>query len=432
MRNYSYFIFLVLNIFLFSSKAQTDVWKTIQTNYSDMSGVIYTPAKDTVFIHRIDGVLLRSFNGATSWDSTFIRHDSLRFTDVGSYFVNGKLGFTWGIWGCMYTGIKQERAVLLKTNNSGDTWELTMNGLPLQELKNISLVHFWDKDNGMLVAECGASHHENHIYTTFDGGSNWIEASVFNPMIKYAPRMASFIDRYTGVMCGMELNLKFSLTDNGGYDWKNNIVHQLNYSPTGIKLFNDNSGFILANDSVFLTDNNFKYYVRKALPFTNYNNTVLSNNASFYSLDNNTNYFLTFNDGIFKTTDGFSSFTVSKPKNNLPNYSIAGFENEVYVYALNGLVYKSTIEKTQSTSLKNEDLSLFPNPATGDLINLKTNLQVKSYSISNVLGMIVSANSALENNTIDLKHLSNGTYVISFYGDNDELISTKKVIKHIK
>ncbi len=426
-------IFIVLLITantLLVAQNQTDTWKTLNTHYTDMSGIIQAPAQDTVFIHRMDGALIRSFNGGNSWDSTFIRHDSIRFTDVGSTFVNGKVGFTWSIWGCMYTGIKQERAVLLKTTNSGTNWSVAMNGLPLQLIKSISMVHFWDKDNGIVVAECEGSHHENHIYMTFDGANTWVESSAFNADINYAPRMASFTDRYTGIMCGLQLNLNFSTTDNGGYDWKNTKVHQLNYSPTGIKLFNNNNGFILANDSVFVTDNNFNLFTRKALPFVNYNNSVLSNNNSFYSYDDKTTYFLTFNDGIYKTTNSFNSYTVSKQKNNLPNYSIAGFNKDVYVYGLNGLVYKTTIGASENNEelVSKKNVTLFPNPTSGNVLNITSKTEISYYTLFNVLGMQLE-NASLANNQIDITKLATGTYILTVYNAQNELFETTKFVK---
>ena len=105
-----------------TSYAQQDNWQTYNTGFTDVSGIIHAPAKDTLFIHRTDGSLLRSFNGGANWDSLFIRHDSTYFTELGSYFINGRIGFTWSVWSCMYTGgVKTEVPMLLKTTNSGLT-----------------------------------------------------------------------------------------------------------------------------------------------------------------------------------------------------------------------------------------------------------------------------------------------------------------------
>ena len=40
-----------------------DNWQTYNTGFADVSGIIHAPAPDTLFIHRTDGSLLRSFNG---------------------------------------------------------------------------------------------------------------------------------------------------------------------------------------------------------------------------------------------------------------------------------------------------------------------------------------------------------------------------------
>lgn len=439
MKKYIITFFALLTSFFGISQKASDNWIKIQTKYSDMSGVIHAPSKDSLFIHRMDGSLLRSFNGGVTWDSVYIRHDSIRFTDYGSFFLNGKIGFTWGIWGCMYTGIKQERPILLKTTNSGSSWLPIMTGFTENDVNNISLVHFWDANNGFAIAShktdpSSTSHHSNHIYITYNGGNTWQDGSYpYYPILNYSPRMVSFKDRHNGVMCGTEINFNISATNNGGQEWNNRNIHNFGYNPTGINMIDDNNGFILSNDSVYLTENNFETFTKKKLPFTNYNNTILTNNASFYTLDSKTTYFLTFNDDIYKTNDGFNSFSISKTKGDEPNYSIAGFKNDVYIYSVGGIVYK--LNNTSNTNILDGDafknnILVYPNPSTTDFISVESSSRIIStYQITNILGQIVEQNN-FNGTTINVSNLKSGSYSISLFDINNELIGTNKIVRN--
>lgn len=416
-----------------------DTWQTLNTKFTDVSGIIHAPAKDTLFIHRTDGSLLRSFNGGSSWDSTFIKHDSIYFTEMGSYFLNGKVGFTWSIWSCMYLGGKREVPMLLKTTNSGTTWVPIMNGLTDNPI-SFSLVHFWDENNGFALGSCINSHgasgghlHVNHTYMTVNGGANWVR-NLLPEMdtIKNTPTMVSFYDEYNGIMMGKEIDLNASITTNGAFSWKNTNLHKFAYNATGVKMINSATTFILSNDSLYFSSDSLKTITRRKLPFVHYNNTVMMNNASFYN-HYNTTYFLTFNDPIYKSSDNFNTFEISKPKNNEANYSLAGYGNDVYVYATNGSVYKTATITSIKDSKQNKQttLILYPNPTTDDVIYFNTSTKIKSYTITNNSGAEIT-NSKIDSNTISTIGLPSGVYLVSFYDSTNNLVATKKIIKQCK
>jgi photosystem II stability/assembly factor-like uncharacterized protein len=434
-------LIIALAISSLTAIAQQDNWQIINTKFNDVSGVLHAPAKDTVFIHRIDGSLLRSFNGGITWDSVFIRHDSTYFTDMGSHFVNGKVGFTWGIWSCMYTGfVNSEIPMLLKTTNSGKTWQPAMVGFGSNKVV-VAQMHFWDANNGFLIGAVIEQHpvgtnyshtHANEIYMTADGGNTWIlNNSMPIDEIKNTPKMISFCDNYNGILMGKELNLNYSKSTDGGFTWANTNLHKFGYNATGVCVLSPQKGFVLANDSLYSSNDNLQTFTASKLPFSNYNNTIMANNASHYN-DGANIYYLTFNDNIYKSTIDLNTFTISKKSNNTPNYSIAGYNGDVYIYAVNGMVYKKTVTVNSVNAIKGikKTVTLYPNPSTENTVNYTTTYKVKSYTITNNEGKELMRKNVDGTQTINSTGLGVGIYLITFYDGNNKFVASSKLIKN--
>lgn len=430
---------VVLNVAI--SYAQQDVWQTLPTHFSDVSGIIHAPAKDTLFIHRTDGSLLRSFNGGGSWDSIFIRHDSTHFTEMGSYFVNGHTGFTWSIWSCMYSGfVNSERPVLLKTIDAGLTWALANNGFD-QVPFVVSQLYFWNSTSGFAIGQeinthpAGTNytkHHTNQLYMTLDGGATWLlNSSTPIDEIKSSPNMISFCDQYTGIMMGREINFNYNKSFDGGFTWATTNQHSLGYNATGVSVQNQQNAFVLANDSLYVSTDSLNTFKASKLPFTSYNNSVMANNASFYTVGNTT-YFLTFNVDIYKTSTNFQTFQVSKLSNQAPNYAMAGFGGDVYIYATKGNVYKTSnvTALKNNTSTVTQNTRIFPNPTADNNINITTLSSVKSYSIINPSGTLLT-HKTLDNASINISNLTPGIYLVMLYDTNNKYVDSQKLIKTV-
>jgi photosystem II stability/assembly factor-like uncharacterized protein len=432
-------IFLALAVVTtLTSYAQQDNWQTYNTGFADVSGIIHAPAPDTLFIHRTDGSLLRSFNGGANWDSLFIRHDSTYFTELGSYFINGRVGFTWSIWSCMYTGgFKTEVPMLLKTTNSGLTWAPAMNGFSIDKVV-VAQVHFWDVLSGFAIGQTITNHpagtnytqhHNNETYFTLDGGNTWVlNNSTPIDDIKNMPKMISFCDQYTGLIMGRELNFNYSKSTDGGFTWANTNIHKFGYNATAVKTQSPQNAFIVANDSLYVSTNGLQSFTASKLPFTNYNNSVMANNASFYTYGNTT-YFLTFNDDIYKSANNLNSFVVSKNKNGVPNYAMAGNGANVYIYAANGNVYKTAnVTAIKEVTKNTQDVFIYPNPTAENSINFSSVIKAKTYTITANNGTLL-ANKTIEGTTINTSTLPAGVYLVSFFDANNKLIASKKLIK---
>lgn len=104
--------------------------------------------------HSFGGVILRTLDGGTTWDTTFLPAslDAL-------FFLDAETGWTAGADGAIY-----------HTSDGGTTWnrQQTPTGLFLRD------IHFVDTNNGWVVG--GA--YDHGIWRTTDGGATWKEQVV--------------------------------------------------------------------------------------------------------------------------------------------------------------------------------------------------------------------------------------------------------------
>ena len=73
-----------------------------------------------------------------------------------------------------------------------------------------------------------------------------------------------------------------------------------------------------------------------------------------------------------------------------------------------------------------KDITLYPNPVKGDIINLKTTYTNMSYEIYNTVGQLVGR-GIVKNDSIDISNLDGAIYQIRFTTEGETL--TKRFIK---
>jgi photosystem II stability/assembly factor-like uncharacterized protein len=173
-------------------------------------------------------VLLRTYNGASSWDTIILpQSDSfslVSFENINSGFMysmtSGKIykttdsGINWIHTGAQlpasstssfYYGIKMFTSGkgwiwgkdLRRTTDGGASWELQLS-------TEITDAYFFDENSGWII-----KYNPNQLLFTSDSGNNWI---AINPYNHY--RQVDFIDRHKGwVLCEDGVLLR---TRNGG------------------------------------------------------------------------------------------------------------------------------------------------------------------------------------------------------------------------
>jgi hypothetical protein len=95
------------------------------------------------------------------------------------------------------------------------------------------------------------------------------------------------------------------------------------------------------------------------------------------------------------------------------------------------IVYASGVGLSETEYIKNS-ISVFPNPASDFLnisFNLKENELFSRISIFNNLGQLIREED-LKNNSINIKDLPNGVYILNFYSDKLGSVIKRFVINH--
>ncbi|WP_445732888.1 glycoside hydrolase family 9 protein [Mariniflexile sp.] len=102
--------------------------------------------------------------------------------------------------------------------------------------------------------------------------------------------------------------------------------------------------------------------------------------------------------------------------------------NAPLAYALNALQYyqnKSTLG-LDNNHLSNQSIQIFPNP-TNDIVKFSYIENINSIKVFDLKGREINKIKLLENNSIDVKNVADGIYLLVFYTSNG--VVTKKIIK---
>jgi photosystem II stability/assembly factor-like uncharacterized protein len=116
-----------------------------------------------------EGVILKTIDGGVNWASTAIAVQDV-FNAV--HFINSSTGFIVG------------KGILLKTINSGETW----NKINLDKPYNLEDISFFDENVGL---SSGSS-----TIRTIDGGNNWIETNTTSGHIQILNDRVAFLYQF--------------------------------------------------------------------------------------------------------------------------------------------------------------------------------------------------------------------------------------------
>lgn len=259
------------------------------------------------------GILLKTINGGTSWDTllylpNFTSLSSVCFTDANTGYVGGS-------------------HTLLKTVDAGLTWSVDSAGLgPLYDIDAYT-VFFTSRDTGYAPDYMG------HLFQTTDAGASWHFQSSFNS----AGAALHFTDAQTGYAVTAEsrfydpyTSIKILKTENGGSTW-NELSPGTNsgYCLYSVFFPDDTTGYAggTSDTSPMLmkTSNGGKDWSNSSLVYP-------ANCQSLFFTGKNTGYMAGYNGYLGKTTDGGSTWTQMPTGTDYLLYSLF-FTNENTGYA---------------------------------------------------------------------------------------------------
>ncbi|HPG40663.1 MAG TPA: YCF48-related protein [bacterium] len=199
---------------------------------SPMLYSIYFIDSQTGYAAGNGGVIMRTSNGGTTWESIYV-NSPVTFQVI--YFINNLTGFVAG------------DGMVLKTTNGGDTWRAVYNG----NWGYIKDMCFADPQHGWLV---GA----NKIMATTDGGETWIDQyETFYYTIELNG-IACYDVNHVWAVGGRGLVI---FSDDGGADWNEQAPFGSSEDLYAVEFYNANIGWAVGAKQIMKSENGGQTWV---------------------------------------------------------------------------------------------------------------------------------------------------------------------------
>jgi photosystem II stability/assembly factor-like uncharacterized protein len=331
-----------------------------------------------------------------------------------------------------------------KTTDGGINWNKQTTALFNNALESYAnFVYFWDVNNG--VAQGDPEGGEFEIYTTSDGGTNWIRvpaANIPDPDIagEYGYNNRHSISGNT-IWFGTDKGRIFKSSDKGLTWTVSNSVYSTDFALDRFTFSDANKGllakYVLDQPSLLYstTDGgeNWIPVITSGTIFKDHITYILGtsivvsaqesvtsngNTGSSYSTDDGLTW-TTIDSGVFHGTLAFLNDTF-------------GFSAGINTSSTVGGISKFTgiPLKAPSFDAKNK-ISAYPNPTNGILHLNSENSLIKQASVFDLLGRKVynPEFSALNKVDLDLKSLQTGAYILKVTSDSGKM-ETMKIMKN--
>ncbi|HEY6142485.1 MAG TPA: T9SS type A sorting domain-containing protein [Flavobacterium sp.] len=325
--------------------------------------------------------------------------------------------------------------------NTGGIWQTTDGGVTWTKQSTASFssadswpnfVHFWDTNNG--VAQGDPENNEFEIYTTNDGGTTWTRVPAANTPDATVGSEYGYYNIYTvsgdNIWFGTDLGRIFKSTDKGLSWTAYNSGVSTDFGLDRFSFSDANKGILMTHDDLKLystidggeTWNSITTpdFFKTDIAYIPGTSTVIASSfadpvGSAYSIDNGLNWI-----PIDNLIHGQLVFL----NNNV------GFSAGKTIDATIGGIYKFTSAPLKTPSFTAEkQIAVYPNPTNGILhIDSKTGL--KEASVFDLLGRKVYSSkfSASNSNTLDIRSLQSGSYILKTTS-NDGSTETTKILK---
>lgn len=322
----------------FVLKAQ---WSPVRFDHFNMFEKVVAVDEDNVFFIGRDYMNYRNFfmktnDGGTTWDSVGIYLITTYHELRTIFFVNTMVGFI--------GGSKENKQLLLKTLDGGDTWtEITPD-----TTLNIMSIHFTDALNGYVTDGW------DNLYFTSNGGANWVKSTITHNISDLY-----FLDNNTGFAAGGTASTTsaiLSKTTDGGQNWTPLLTVA---NPLLFVSSFDKIDFVSPNEGFVFMGNTNQIY--KTLDGGSSWDTITVVAVEYIAdLDftsANNGHLLSLAGELFATTDGGQTWTLEYATTwgaygpSVYLYSIAFVNGTGYVGGSNGLVKKHVTVICDSISI---------------------------------------------------------------------------------
>ncbi len=387
----------------------------------------------------------KTTNGGTVWSTSAI--------DLGASAANLEISNIWGVSADVaYASVFPKAAGVVggiwQTTNGGTTWvrqnTASYNGADGASFAN--LVYFWDANNGVTMGDPSEGSFE--IYTTTNGGTNWVRVPAGNIPAALDAAEYGLTNQYTVTGDTMWIGTTFGrilISTDRGYTWT-----------AAVSPIPDFGGGINGSEAGDLSFSDAQNGLLQTSDFLLYNTTDGGNTWNSVTWDANLrnfgiseipgvpNAYISVGEdldavrGSSFTTDGGLTWTNinDNPDANYVDGGVISFLNANTGFAsgfstsaaVGGIFKWNGNPLANDTFTAQQIATASPNPTTG-VVELKgTNIsQVEVYD---VLGKQISSNnySSLNNVSVNLSSLNNGVYMVKVTNATGNS-STIKVVK---
>ncbi len=420
-----YLIAIIASLFVVTTNVAQNI-EVKQTGFKNSFGKLQVPSPNHVYIlDDMPSTFLSSTDGGATWDSLALVSDSVYYRYDGMQFLNENVGYMWGVAGCNYTfGTKP---CIIKTTDKGRHWTIVNNNLP--ERAVFTQVKFFDELNGICFVPCIEHSGHPEKYYTENGGQTWETKNNFSYLYGDITKI-EFIDELNGFATGINNNLFFSKTEDGGLTWYSNVLSTMSGGGTGVKFFSPTNGILVANDSIFMTFDAGDTWTKYKFPYS-------FNISAFDFAADGTGYFVSDNN-IYSTHDKCVTWQLVYTSNNIYFADIKISGDVVYVTGTDGNVLKVKLDNTTSSvnNALNTNINIYPNPNDGNAkvtYYLEANAHV-SVDVFTIMGQHVStlvdetSAAGKYSYPLDITNLSAGVYMLK--SNIDGINKTTKFVKY--
>lgn len=399
------------------------------------ANVIWASEYDSVTLDYTIKGFTRSTDKGETWTSGTINLSVAIPDDLGISTITAVSTTT--AWVSVYP-IKSSTSAggIWKTTDSGITWtkQTTAQFNSLTE-SYANFVHFWDANNGIAMGDPQAGEFE--IYTTTDGGTNWIRvdgASIPDPDAggEYGYENLYTVSGNT-IWFGTDIGRIFKSTDKG-LTWTATQSLSTDFIEDKFTFSNETKGLLMIKDTQKLhntTDGGATWnpvaiadFYKSEITYIPGTSIVVAAEAknpfsSSYSTDDGVSWTVIDN-GIYHGTLAFlnNTFGFSAGKNT--NSTTGGISK------FNGIPPL----KTQNFDTEKQ-IYAYPNPTNG-ILHLDSEFsQIKETKLFDLLGKQVydSKFQSLNKVNLDLSSLQSGLYLLKISTDSGK-IDTMKIMKN--
>ena len=395
------FTTVLLAILHFNVQAQ---WQQVFITQNNSNSDFVALSKDTVLLAN-DGHILRSTNGATSWDTVYSQPTA---------FINCLFQLNDSVIFARQSIFAVEERIL-KSTDGGITW-LAGPAYTMPDNGSIGDLHFMDENVGVAAAL-------KYMARTTDGGATWTRQT---STISIFFREVTFTNIATGIAVGYGAGLGSSVlikTTDGGLTWYAKGQNYIGHSHQGLSFASQQVGYTLSTstllspfgtNSLFLKtiDGGDTWFTQDSLfnpdPYVSsgiFRNVTFRNDSTGYALVQKGPFDaqLIYTYQIWKTTDGGSSWSNQLEVQHVLDKILYPSDSVGYILSKN-ILYKTTNgggTGSPVTSLpeykpskQTLGLQVFPNPATsGQSVSINYELREPSaveVQITDLQGRVVA------------------------------------------